>query len=394
MPPTHSLDRFLQRWEDSVNKGSFVRATLSGPVSKAEGAVERLRIRLITLRGESMFSVDHLGPRQNHTQNHAPAAFFIFLRDQLTRAYRNALLCTVQKDWQYSCSETGDDKLIEHPPSQTTVPGRRHDSQKISVLDARANDWLTALGVLGSDGRVKASMADKHRQIHRYLEILSHHLASTGTGDGLSLVDMGCGKGYLTFAIWHWLNRVQSLGIQVIGIESRADLVAHGNQVAARIGAQHLSFCTGSIAESPLPPKLHAVVALHACNTATDDPLRRGVEAKATHILLSPCCHQDLRHRIESPPPWDALFSHGLLKERFAEWFTDSLRALYLQASGYQVRAMEFIASEHTPKNLLLCAQRGGTPSDREQARERIKALERQFGILDHPLQGLLDRVD
>lgn len=375
MSSTQSLDRFLQRVEESFKEGSFVRATLSGPVSKAEGVVERLRIRLITLRGESMFSVDQLGPRQNHTQNHAPAAFFPFLREQLGQSYRNGLLCTLQRDCQYSRTEAGKERLVEHPPSHTTLPARQHDSQKPSVLDARASDWLMALGVLGTDGRVKASMADKHRQIHRYLEILSHHLGHTSPDANLSLVDMGCGKGYLTFAIWHWLNRVQSLGIQVIGVESRPDLVSQGNQIAERIGASQLSFRTGTIADTPLPPKLHAVVALHACNTATDDALRRGVHAEATHILLSPCCHQDLRPRIGSPPPWDGLFGHGLLKERFAEWLTDSLRALYLQASGYQVRVIEFIASEHTPKNLLICAQRGAGHADKLLARDRIEAL-------------------
>ncbi len=387
-----TLDRFLKHWEDSLANGTFVRATLSGPRQADGEFAERLKVRPIALQGKLVLSVTSVWPRRDETQNHPPEKFLTLARGELESRYRNALLCTRTKDWQYKGRDAGEAHLQGHPPSQTEAPNLDHDSRKPTLLDERAHDWLAGLGILTPTFHLKTGMADKHRQIHRYLEILSHHLqpADSQCDEPISVVDMGSGKGYLTFAIWHWLSRIQSKAAAVIGIEERPGLVDASNRLAADIGATGLSFRCGTIAESELPRNLHALVALHACNTATDDAILRGVQAEARHILVAPCCHQDLRSRLASMPPWNTLFEHGMLKERFAEWLTDGLRALYLQAAGYEVTVMEFVASEHTPKNLLLCGRRGTTDEARGRALGSLRELEQRFGILNHPLRSLL----
>jgi SAM-dependent methyltransferase len=259
------------------------------------------------------------------------------------------------------------------------------------------------LGVTHANGRPKASMADKYRQITRYTEILNHLALDCGwdapgsgdqvsgvTNQCLTIADMGCGKGYLTFAAWNLFHRTLQHEVKVIGIEARPELVRQANQVAGRIRARGLTFVEGDIAASQLPP-LDALIALHACNTATDDAIRRGIELEARLLVVAPCCHQALRPLLGSPPPFTPLLHHGLFKERLAEWLTDGLRTLFLEWAGYRTKVIEFVSSEHTPKNLMITAVRDRESFTDASAKGRIVELKRFFEIEHHALDALLD---
>jgi SAM-dependent methyltransferase len=259
------------------------------------------------------------------------------------------------------------------------------------VLGPEATDWLSALGILDSAGKVRASMAVKHRQIGRYGEILQSLVREVRWPgeEPPGFVDMGCGKGYLTFAAWHLLHRHLRLPARVVGIEQRADLVDFGNAVARQVGAEGLEFRGGSIAEVPLP-RLDALIALHACDTATDDAILRGVRAGAQLIVVAPCCHQQLRPQLTPPPLLAPIARHGLMAERLADWLTDGLRALHLQAAGYRTKVIEFVSPGHTPKNLMIAAVRHPAALPSAEIRSRVQALKSEYGIRCHALDALL----
>jgi SAM-dependent methyltransferase len=251
-------------------------------------------------------------------------------------------------------------------------------------------------------------MTDKHRQINRYLEIFSHlakdcgwagapnsNLARAGDSNeprrrpALQIADMGCGKGYLTFGLWHLVHRVWKQPVRVSGVESRADLVATTNKLAKQIRAEGLEFVSGTI-ESAKLPQVDALIALHACNTATDDAIKRGIELGAKLIVVAPCCHKEVRPQLGKPEPFAAVLRHGLMGERMAEWVTDGLRSLFLEWAGYRTKVMEFVASEHTPKNLMIAAVREDDPFTDVEARRRIEDLKTFFSIEHHALDPLL----
>jgi len=204
---------------------------------------------------------------------------------------------------------------------------------------------------------------------------------------------MGCGKGYLTFGLWHLMHRVWKQPVRVTGVESRADLVATTNKLARHIRAEGLEFISGSIASAKLT-RVDALIALHACNTATDDAIKRGIELGAKLVVVAPCCHKEVRPQLGKPEPLAPVLRHGLMEERMAEWVTDGLRALFLEWAGYRTKVMEFVGSEHTPKNLMIAAVREREPFADNSARRRIEELKVFFGIEHHALDSLLVAAD
>jgi len=205
----------------------------------------------------------------------------------------------------------------------------------------------------------------------------------------LTLADMGCGKGYLTFGAWHLFRRIGKQPVRVIGVEARDDLVEVTNKLAGQIKADGLEFICGTI-ESAQLQRVDALIALHACNTATDDAIRRGIELGTQLIVVAPCCHKELRPQLGEPVPFAPVLRHGSMKERMAEWLTDGLRALFLEWAGYRTKVFEFVASEHTPKNLMIAAVRAGESFSDDSARKRIEDLKSFFGVQHHALDPLL----
>ena len=237
-------------------------------------------------------------------------------------------------------------------------------------------------------------MADKFRQINHYLEIISHLAEQSGWMEQelereIVLADMGCGKAYLTFATWHLFNRVWNKPARVLGVEARADLVNKTAEIASKIHATNLEFVCGTIASTALP-RVDGLIALHACDTATDEAILRGIQLKAKLILVAPCCQKQLRPQFGKPAPLAPILRHGLMEERMAEWVTDGLRALYLEWVGYETKIFEFISTEHTPKNLMISAIQKAEPFRNPGSREKILALKQYFGIQQHALDPLL----
>ncbi len=373
-------DSFITHTMDALHSGTLVRLLLSAPHDRQQ-PVERIIGRLVEIKQQPMLSLTLREQRRDTTKNLPINESSDWLVTQLSGVFRSAVLETTERGWQFTISPKGKVKLSTHKSSAPT-PTQSHDRKKASLLGEPALPWLTALGLCDHSGRVLPSSADKHRQLERYLEILSHLVRECDwkPGSTIKIADMGCGKGYLTFGVWHLLNRKLGLRAEVIGVETRQDLVDKTNSVARSIRADTLKFIAGDIASVELD-SLDGLIALHACNTATDDAIARGVGMGATLIVVSPCCHQELRPVLGKPELFAPLLAHGILEERFSEWLTDGLRALRMEEAGYTTKVIEFVGSEHTPRNLLITGVRNDRANGGRQAGEKVRALKEYFQI-------------
>lgn len=392
------LATFLQHLRDSCGDDSFVRLQLTSPTAAA-APVERILARLVDLRDGRHLSFTLREARRDVTCNVPVAEAAGWLATRLPAQFRSALLATTAADWQLRVTDAGQARLIRHRASTPVRPPRTHDGEKPTLLGVAARPWLQGLGIVDANGRPRSHLADKHAQIDRYVEILAHLARDCGWQDApadaapLRIVDVGCGKGHLTFAAWHLARHVLHRPARVIGVEARAELVAAANALARDLAGDELQFVCGDIDDTPLPA-MDALIALHACNTATDHAIRRGVAAAARLIVVAPCCHQEVRPQLAQPEPLAAVLRHGLMAERMAEWVTDGLRTLVLEWAGYRTKVIEFVSGEHTAKNVMLAAVRGdGSPdaSQRARARAAIDAFRAFFGVGRHALDALLD---
>ena len=233
-------------------------------------------------------------------------------------------------------------------------------------------------------------MGDKYRQVHHFIELVAPLIRDLKPGERIKVVDLGSGKGYLTFALYVFLTE-KGLQADVTGIEQRRPLVDLGNEIARNCGYGGLRFEAARIAETGLAGA-DLVVALHACDTATDDALLEAIRAGAHWILAAPCCHKEVRPQIRAPEGLEPLFRFGIQVDRLAESVTDTLRGLCLEAAGYETRIQEFINLEHTPKNLLILASKRLKTSDQHQKWREIIAFQTRFGIRRQRLTDALAR--
>lgn len=392
------LQKFMSRLMNSLAGNTFVQLRLGGPPAGGH-LPEKIQARLVELKSGPHLSFTLSFADRDETRNFPVKQGWIWVGELLDRPYRNAYLATTQGDWQLSNPTSPAARLVRHRPTTTAPPSHEHDQKRQLILDDSALDWLHGLGVTTQTGQIVSHMADKHRQINRYLEILSHLAkdcgwleAETKPSSELLFADMGCGKGYLTFGAWQFFCRRQQLPARVIGVERRTELVEANARLAQQIGAGGLEFIRGDIADTQFS-RLDALVALHACNTATDDAILKGVRAGAKLIVVAPCCHQALRPQLGHPDPLAPVLRHGLMAERFSEWLTDGLRAMYLEWAGYQTKIIEFVASEHTSKNLMISAVRHREPFTQARVREQILELKSFCGVREHALDPLLDGI-
>ena len=392
-PEPPSVTVFLEKLSASLGDGTFVRLVLSSPTAVGADHPVRVTGRLVEVRDERHLSLVSRFSARDVTQNHPAPVAAQAVGAMLGTAFRSALLETTQRDWLLHVPTEGPPRLKGHRPRTLQAPARQHDQPRESWLDASATSWLKALGILDAGGRPRASLADKHRQIDRYIEILSHLARDCGWApeQPLQVIDVGCGKGHLTFGAWHLFHQRLRLNVKVLGIELRPGLVDHANQVARTLGAEGLAFQYGSIEAATLPAA-DALIALHACNTATDDAILRAIDGGARLVVLAPCCHQELRPQLGHPEPLAPILRQGLMQERLAEWLTDGLRALFLEWAGYETKIIEFVSPEHTAKNLLLAGILRHPPFSLPEARERILDLKRFFSLGPLRLDPLLER--
>lgn len=375
------LDDFLARLADAIGDGSLVRLTLGKPRG-ADATLQNLFIRPVALQSGAHLSFVFRHATQDLTKNHPPAEALAEIRRLLGRDFHSAHLFTTARSWQLEFNKKGEPRL-SRGPGVAAESDASHDRPKERLLPDASQSWLQALGVTASNGAVKTGMADKHRQIHKFVELLSHLAANAPfpSDHPIAITDMGCGKGYLTFATHDYFNLVARRPALVTGIEARAGLVAACNQIASATGRQAtLCFQEGTI-DSVRLDRLDVLIALHACDTATDDALFRGVQGGAALLVVAPCCQKELRPQLRAAPVLAPALRHGIFQERHAEFATDALRALLLEWAGYDTKVFEFISTEHTAKNVMIAATRRAAPARDEAVAHRIREFAAFYGI-------------
>lgn len=393
-------DRFLALLRTALANGTLVKLTLGKPRS-VDPTLRNLFIRPVALKAGPHLAFLYRHDTRDLTKNHAPAEALALLEPLLGRDFLDAHLFTSTETAQLETQPDGSARLkISSVAAPLARPApAAHNREKSHLIPADA-PWLRALGVTNDRGRPREGMADKFRQIQKFAELLQHLLTeafpdsvsqlstlnsqlplnSQLVSHPLRIVDAGSGKGYLTFALAHLLGARAT----VRGLEFRPELVELCNRIAREHQlADRLSFTAGTIADAPLAPgECDVLIALHACDTATDDALARGLAAGARLLVVAPCCQKELRPQLTAPPVLADALRHGIFQERQAEFVTDALRAQLLEYAGYRTKVFEFISTEHTAKNLMIAAIKTRAPAASDSVvAERLRAFAAFYGI-------------
>lgn len=355
-----------------LNK-KFIRAVVSGPRTK-EGII-KIKIRPLEMKGELCFQLESFtGTQAFHENMDAEGAREKLL--EYMKDFRQIQIDTTEESCSVLVSKKGK-ATVKRKKRKTKVPeaDRAHNRTKHYILEeGRPVPFLQDLGVMTEEGKIVRTKTDKFRQINRFLEFIEDILPELDKDRELTILDFGCGKSYLTFAMYYYLHEMQGYDIRIIGLDLKEDVIRHCGKLAERYGYTKLKFLVGDIADYEGADQVDMVVTLHACDTATDYALAKAAGWNAKVILSVPCCQHELNasmHRADSLAP---VMDYGLLKERFAALVTDGLRAKYLEREGYETQVLEFIDMEHTPKNILLRAVRKNKGN--QKAAEEIRKCE------------------
>jgi SAM-dependent methyltransferase len=383
------LAEFVAAFSEAFAAGTLIRLKLGG-YRGHEADLKSAQGRPVLIKSAPHLSLVFRHARRDVTRNLGADEARDWLAANVGTTFVSARLETVSED--ILVERQGEKvRLTRQPASGRAAPSLEHDRAKARPVAASGQHFLHALGLTDAKGAVLNAAQDKYRQINRMVEILAPLIQAIPAEKLHRIVDMGAGKGYLTFFLHDYLLR-HGYAPQTIGVELRPDLVEAGNAIALQSELAGLEFVAGSIADAPLDGA-DVVIALHACDTATDDAIHRGIAAGAELIAVAPCCHKQVRREMEANvhlPQLDDLLRHGIFLERQAEMVTDTLRAQLLELNGYKVRVFEFVADAHTPKNVLIAAQKDRRPTDRDAVLERISRTKMAFGVKRHHLETLL----
>ncbi len=371
-----------------LDADGLVRAVAAGRRRTAVPAWRRVELRYVDLKAGRHLQVTRYDATQAFTANAPLAEAAAAVDELLAEPFGNWHAETAAGTLQLRVTKKGE--AVVHagrsaaPP--TAAPDRAHDRRKDRLLE-EDDPVLVALGISDQRGRVKPSRQDKYRQVEEFLRALSAALDDAWAAgalrrptetEPLQVVDLGCGNAYLTFAALRLLGDVRGLPVRVVGVDVKQQSLEHNARVAAGLGlGARATFVQGAIGEADLPVRPDVVLALHACDTATDDALAQAVGWQAPLVLAAPCCHHDVAAQLRrargaegGPAPYAALLRDGILRERLADTLTDALRAATLRLQGYRVDVVEFVESRHTPRNTLLRAVRTGAPATAEARAE------------------------
>jgi len=382
--------RFLDALRASLEHGTLAQLVLSA-YHGSEADLKKVSIRPLALKAGAQLSfVQHYTTRVI-TKNLPAAAGLAQLAGWLGTQFRAAHLLTQTEDFHLEFSRKGVGRLTRGAAASSVTPAAGHDREKKRLLDHR-KPFLQALGLTDGAQRIIPAMAHKWKQINKFLEIFAQAVADSPLAQQplIEVVDFGSGKGYLTFAVHDHLRSTLQRDAHVTGIELRPELVELCNAVATREQGTGLIFRQGALG-SYAPEKADVVIALHACDTATDLALHLGIRAGAALILCAPCCHKELRPQLTAPEVLRPLLRFGVHAAQEADMVTDSLRALLLEAHGYQVKVFEFISLEHTDKNKMILGIKRAAPAvPAAEIWQQIAALKAFYGIREQHLETLL----
>ena len=421
------MQKFINKLQSSLKEGSFVKLTLSKPsaISRQQSAdLNNVYVKPIILKNEKMFSFTYRYERRDETKNYDAEQTLEIINQLVPNVFLNASLFTLTEDITLLVSKKGKATVMSKAVKEQREQNVQHDKVKNRLINTD-NPWWFKLGLTTREGKVTADMQHKFKQICKYVEIVDGVMKNVKFDGKIRIADMGAGKGYLTFALYEYLTQRCKYDIEMEGVEIRPDLVAKINEIIKESNLKDFRFVESSIDSYQLSAissqlsvgngqqstdngqqtfcnisatqqlsnsatqQLDVLIALHACNTATDDAIIKGIESGAKLIICAPCCHKQIRQEMEKSKVVDPITRYGIFLERQAVMITDAIRALIMEYFGYKTQVMEFIEMEHTPKNILLVGRKSEAPVDKEAILKQIEDLKKQYGIEKHYLEKI-----
>jgi hypothetical protein len=399
--------RFIERVAQSLSEGRCERLMLTNYHGE-EACLQKVLGRPIVLREQPCLSLVWRYDTRDVTQNLPHEEALAALSSRLgMEGFRNAHLYTPTEELQLAFSKKGkaslrvgkiangaigaDVNASDEAASQAdSAASSAHNRDKHRFLEL-SRPFLRELGVADAQGYLIPAMSRKWKQINKFVEVFSHALQRSPLAEQqqIHVVDFGSGKGYLTFAIHDWLRHTLGRDARVTGVELRDDLVKLCQRVIGKLQLEGMDYEQGDVRHYH-PAALNVMIALHACDVATDYAIHLGIRAGAEIIMCSPCCHKQIRPQLLSPHPLRPILQHGIHLGQEAEMLTDGLRALLLDAAGYETQVFEFISLEHTNKNKMILAVKRAKPKSPDEVINQIKDIKAFYGIHEHCLEGLL----
>jgi hypothetical protein len=401
-PPAPPLDQFIQRVAQALSEGRCDKVMLANHHG-ADTSLQRVLARPIVLRGQPCLSMVWRHQTKDITQNLPYEQALTALSGVLgVDGFRNAHLFTGAQEVQLAFSKKGRASLRVGKISGVQNPGMaaadgvagpgadQHNRDKHRYLDL-SRPFLHELGVTDAQGKLIPAMSRKWKQINKFVEVFSAALARSPLAEQqqVHVVDFGSGKGYLTFAVHDWLRHAMGREARVTGVELRDDLVQLCRGVIDRLQLEGMDYEQGDVRHYH-PAALNVMIALHACDIATDYAIHLGIRAGAEIIMCSPCCHKQIRPQLLSPHPLRPILQHGIHLGQEAEMLTDGLRALLLEAAGYDTQVFEFISLEHTNKNKMILAVKRASAQPSDEVVNQIRDIKAFYGIHEQCLESLL----
>ncbi|CDZ80047.1 Methyltransferase TRM13 [Candidatus Rubidus massiliensis] len=345
-------------------------------------SLEKVTIRLIQLQNKEVYQTTEVIANKAIHKNY-PLDEIKQLIEKFDKDYNHLLLKTIDEEFEVLTNKKNEKKILKR--SHSSKLAIKHNSEKKTILPLdQPIEFLIELGIMSRDGKIKNDKRDKLHQINQFLLIVEQSLKNFAFNEKISLIDFGCGKSYLTFSLYYFLKIILKKEVEIVGIDLKEDMVLFCNQLTQKLGWENLKFQQGSIDNFQSDHKINMIVALHACNTATDAVIEQGIKNKVKVLLLAPCCHQELYNQIKNPL-LNPILKHGILKEKFAAIVTDALRGLLLESNGYKVQIMEFVDPTHTPKNILIKAIKKDHLSKIEQEKALSHFLELKESLQVYP---------
>ncbi len=407
------MQKFINKLESSLKDGSFVKLTLSKTTRQQDNKttsfadLRNVYVKPIILRNEKMYSFTYRYERRDETKNYDAQQSLEVITNLISEIFLNATLFTLTEDVTLLISKKGKATVMTKAVKEQREQNVEHDKVKNRLINPE-NPWWFKLGLTTREGKVTADMQHKFKQICKYVEIVDGVMKNVKFDGKIRIADMGAGKGYLTFALYEYLTQKCKYDIAMEGVEIRPDLVVKINEIIKESNLKDFRFVESSIeayacqqttdnfSDSQVlsfSDSIDVLIALHACNTATDDAIIKGIESGAKLIICAPCCHKQIRQEMEKSKVVDAITRYGIFMERQAVMITDTIRALILEYFGYKTQVMEFIEMEHTPKNVLLVGRKTNDPDEEEKTKilNEIKSLKERYGIERHYLEKIFN---
>lgn len=379
--------KFMDSVEETAQQNTLIKMTLSKPKLKQD-ELRNVYVKPVMIKDKRMYSFTYHYQRRDEVKNYDTAQMMEVLNELLPARFLNAVLFTLTEDCTLLVSPKGKTVLQTKKVQVNREQDLSHDKQKRRLVNP-VNPWWFHLGLTTREGKVTADMQHKFKQICKYTEIVEGLLKPMHFDDPVHIADMEAGKGYLTFALYELMTGEMGMKTDIKGIEVRTDLVQKINEIIKVTKLEGIEFVESTISDFK-PERIDVLIALHACNTATDDAIASGIRNGAGLIVCAPCCHKQIRQEMENSGIVNPVTRYGIFLEREAAMLTDAIRAMILEYYGYKTQVMEFIETEHTPKNILLAGTKTSGEVATEEISASISAMKKEYGIKRHYLETIL----